>query len=94
MTMPCSITDLVMPSNDYEPEDSQNLNIADLSIDDLTSEDFYSFIHQTSKYHYKLELENMDGTIYASESNINKAGLDNLAHFCRSFLKAYEKFED
>lgn len=94
MTMPCSITDLVLSSNDYDQEDSQNLNISNISIDDLTSEDFYSFIHKTSQNHYKFELENIDGTIYASESNINKTGLDNLAHFCRSFLKAYEKIEN
>lgn len=94
MTLPCSITDLVLSSNDYQQEDSQNLNIADLSVYDLMSEDFYCSVHKTSENAFKFEIENFDGTIYAAEANVNEMALEGLAHFCRSFLKAYEKFED
>lgn len=94
MTMPCSITDLVMPSNDYQSNDESNyVFIGDLNMHDIMGEDFYCSIHKIGPDNIKLEIENADGTIYTQDSNVHPYALESMAHFCRSFLKAYEKNE-
>lgn len=93
MTMPCSISDLVISSNNQKNDESKYVFIGDLNIHDLMGEDFYCSIHKISPDTIKLEIENTDGTIYTQDSNIHPYALESMAHFCRSFLRAYEKIE-
>lgn len=94
MTMPCSITDLVMPSTSEEVNQNKFIPIEELTVYDLMGDDYYCQIHLVSQKNIKLEIENSDGTIYSKDSCVHPCALDSLATFCRTFLRAYQKIEE
>lgn len=97
--LPCRATldELSYDRWDEFDEDEEQMEmqrtIHDITLADLMGEEFDVFVGKNTKSGFVMDLDFENGST-STEKCINPAAMESLAHFCRSFLRQYDKIEE